>query len=302
MHGVEEQRRGSVDQQKRQREVRRHVGRDEPEQREEQEVEADSVAHEGDVRRVFGDYKGEVIDAADKLNQVNAAIPALNERAKLILALNDYMPNIENALNVASNDVPEAFPKINRGVDIASTGVNAGLQGLNDAQGYLPAIQQRVESYQEVVDRAQDANQNVNQRLEDNIQTEQQSAKRSGRYSNIQTSQISNNQSDDDDNEQHDSTVSSKDVNAMQSSLSESLLSLSNYADKQAESSQENSPASLQTSRSSHRRTSRYVNGTSLRSRCSRCIFSIYSLFYWAITRRFVTTFALSGNYFMGNR
>lgn len=149
------------------------------------------------------------------------------------------MPNIENALNVASNDVPEAFPKINRGVDIASTGVDAGLQGLKDAQGYLPAIQQRVESYQEVVDRAQDANQNVNQRLEDNIQTEQQSAKHSGRYSNIQTSQISNNQSDDDDNEQHDSTVSSKDVNAMQSSLSESLLSLSNYADKQAESSQE---------------------------------------------------------------
>ncbi len=199
----------------------------------------DQIDNYADRFRGLGDYKGEVIDAADKLNQVNAAIPALNERAKLILALNDYMPNIENALNVASNDVPEAFPKINRGVDIASTGVDAGLQGLNDAQGYLPAIQQRVESYQEVVDRAQDANQNVNQRLEDNIQTEQQSAKRSGRYSNIQTSQISNNQSDDDDNEQHDSTVSSKDVNAMQSSLSESLLSLSNYADKQAESSQE---------------------------------------------------------------
>ena len=199
----------------------------------------DQIDNYADRFRGLGDYKGEVIDAADKLNQVNAAIPALHERAKLILALNDYMPNIENALNVASNDVPEAFPKINRGVDIASTGVDAGLQGLNDAQGYLPAIQQRVESYQEVVDRAQDANQNVNQRLEDNIQTEQQSAKRSGRYSNIQTSQISNNQSDDDDNEQHDSTVSSKDVNAMQSSLSESLLSLSNYADKQAESSQE---------------------------------------------------------------
>ncbi|MBO1222356.1 YhgE/Pip domain-containing protein [Staphylococcus nepalensis] len=189
--------------------------------------------------RELDNYKGEVIDAADKLNQVNAAIPALNERAKLILALNDYMPNIENALNVASNDVPEAFPKINRGVDIASAGVDAGLQGLNDAQGYLPAIQQRVESYQEVVDNAQDANQNVNNRLQNNMQTEQQSTTVSDRYSNIKTSQISNNQSDNNENDQNETTVSSKDVSAMTSSLSESLLSLSNYTDKQAESSQE---------------------------------------------------------------
>lgn len=172
----------------------------------------DQIDDYADRFRELGDYKGEVIDAADKLNQVNAAIPALNERAKLILALNDYMPNIENALNVASNDVPEAFPKINRGVDIASAGVDAGLQGLNDAQGYLPAIQQRVESYQEVVDNAQDANQNVNNRLQNNMQTEQQSTTVSDRYSNIKTSQISNNQSDNNENDQNETTVSSKDV------------------------------------------------------------------------------------------
>lgn len=72
----------------------------------------DEIDNYADEFRALGNHKGEVIDAADKLNQVNAAIPTLNERAKLILALNDYMPNIENALNVASNDVPEAFPKL----------------------------------------------------------------------------------------------------------------------------------------------------------------------------------------------
>ena len=35
------------------------------------------------------------------------------------------MPNIERLLNVASNDVPAQFPKINKGVDIASEGIDA---------------------------------------------------------------------------------------------------------------------------------------------------------------------------------
>ena len=199
----------------------------------------DEIDNYADEFRALGNHKGEVIDAADKLNQVNAAIPTLNERAKLILALNDYMPNIENALNVASNDVPEAFPKINRGVDLASAGVDAGLQGLNEAQGYLPAVQQRVEGYQEVVDNAQEANQNANNRLQENVETEQQSSKGSDSYSNIKTSQISNGNSDNAGNNQNGTAISSEDVSAMESSLSKSLLSLSNYTDKQAESSQE---------------------------------------------------------------
>src|SRR5699024_6517568 len=145
--------------------------------------------------------------------------------------LNDYMPNIENALNVASNDVPEAFPKINRGVDIASAGVDAGLQGLNDAQGYLHAIQQRVESYQEVDENAQNSNQNDKYRLPNNMQTEQQSTTVSERYSNIKTSQIINNQNDNNEHAQNETTVISKDVSAMTSFLSESLLSPSNYTE-----------------------------------------------------------------------
>ena len=59
--------------------------------------------------RDLGKYKDNITDAQDKLNAVNAAVPALNERAKLILALNDYMPNIERLLNVAANDVPNQF-------------------------------------------------------------------------------------------------------------------------------------------------------------------------------------------------
>ena len=69
--------------------------------------------------RNLGNYKGDILDAQERLNQVNSSIPALNEKAKLIIALNNYMPNIERVLNVAANDVPAQFPKINRGVSIA---------------------------------------------------------------------------------------------------------------------------------------------------------------------------------------
>ena len=37
--------------------------------------------------------------------------------------MNEYMPNIEKLLDVA-NDIPAQFPKINRGVDIASEGLD----------------------------------------------------------------------------------------------------------------------------------------------------------------------------------
>ena len=43
---------------------------------------------------------------------MNAAIPSLNEKAKLILALNEYMPNIEKLLDVASNDIPAQFLRL----------------------------------------------------------------------------------------------------------------------------------------------------------------------------------------------
>ena len=53
------------------------------------------------IFRKLGNYKGDILDAQKKLNEVNGAIPQLNEKAKLILALNNYMPKIEKALNFA---------------------------------------------------------------------------------------------------------------------------------------------------------------------------------------------------------
>ena len=47
------------------------------------------------IFRKLGNYKGDILDAQKKLNEVNGAIPQLNEKAKLILALNNYMPKIE---------------------------------------------------------------------------------------------------------------------------------------------------------------------------------------------------------------
>ncbi|MCD8904184.1 YhgE/Pip domain-containing protein [Staphylococcus chromogenes] len=181
--------------------------------------------------RNLGRHKGDVLNAVDKLNQVNAAVPALNERAKLILALDAYMPNIKRALNVASNDVPNAFPRINRGVDVASQGVDAGLQGLNDAESYLNAIDQRLQHIQGNVQNAQNTNQNITNRLENNVQTAPQSA---SAHQHIQTAQMSTSSSDAPSG----STYDANDINAMESALSKALLTMSQQADTQAESSQ----------------------------------------------------------------
>ena len=64
------------------------------------------------IFRKLGNYKGDILDAQKKLNEVNGAIPQLNEKAKLILALNNYMPKIEKALNFAADDVPAQFLKL----------------------------------------------------------------------------------------------------------------------------------------------------------------------------------------------
>ncbi|ANZ34425.1 YhgE/Pip domain-containing protein [Staphylococcus carnosus] len=192
----------------------------------------DQIDNYADEFRSLNNYKGDVLNGVDKLNQVNSAIPALNEKAKLILALNEYMPNIRNALNVASNDVPQAFPRINRGVEIASNGVDRGLQGMNDARGYLSAINQRVDTYQGIVNEAQNRNQEVNNRLQDNLQTSPQSTSKTSE-NNIKFSPMST------DGNSNKTSFDSKDANAMDASLSKALLSLTQYTDQQAESTQE---------------------------------------------------------------
>lgn len=192
----------------------------------------DQIDNYADEFRSLNNYKGDVLNGVDKLNQVNSAIPALNEKAKLILTLNEYMPNIRNALNVASNDVPQAFPRINRGVEIASNGVDKGLQGMNDARGYLSAINQRVDTYQGIVNDAQNRNQEVNNRLQDNLQTSPQSTSKTSE-NNIKFSLMST------DGNSNKTSFDSEDANAMDSSLSKALLSLTQYTDQQTESTQE---------------------------------------------------------------
>ncbi|MET2742521.1 YhgE/Pip family protein [Staphylococcus caprae] len=191
--------------------------------------------------RDLGKYKDNITDAQDKLNAVNAAVPALNERAKLILALNDYMPNIERLLNVAANDVPNQFPKINKGVNIASQGIDVANDQLRDAQGYLTQAKQRVKDYQDAAGRAQDVNGAVNNDLRNQQSTAQQSAnqthKDAGRsYSNMHTSQVSTN---GDASPKGDTVLSDNDVKSMNTALTESLLSLSNQTDKQAQATQQ---------------------------------------------------------------
>ena len=73
--------------------------------------QADLDKYANDFRKL-GNYKGDILDAQKKLNEVNGAIPQLNEKAKLILALNNYMPKIEKALNFAADDVPAQFLKL----------------------------------------------------------------------------------------------------------------------------------------------------------------------------------------------
>ena len=151
------------------------------------------------------------------------------------------MPNIERLLNVAANDVPNQFPKINKGVNIASQGIDVANDQLTDAQGYLTQAKQRVKDYQDAAGRAQDVNGAVNNDLRNQQSTAQQSAnqthKDAGRsYSNMHTSQVSTN---GDASPKGDTVLSDNDVKSMNTALTESLLSLSNQTDKQAQATQQ---------------------------------------------------------------
>ncbi|XAP98143.1 YhgE/Pip domain-containing protein [Staphylococcus aureus] len=129
--------------------------------------QADLDKYANDFRKL-GNYKGDILDAQKKLNEVNGAIPQLNEKAKLILALNNYMPKIEKALNFAADDVPAQFPKINQGLNIASQGIDQANGQLNDAKGFVTEVRSRVGDYQDAIRRAQDLNRRNQQQIPQN--------------------------------------------------------------------------------------------------------------------------------------
>ncbi|HGO2376646.1 TPA: YhgE/Pip family protein [Staphylococcus aureus] len=129
--------------------------------------QADLDKYANDFRKL-GNYKGDILDAQKKLNEVNGAIPQLNEKAKLILTLNNYMPKIEKALNFAADDVPAQFPKINQGLNIASQGIDQANGQLNDAKGFVTEVRSRVGDYQDAIRRAQDLNRRNQQQIPQN--------------------------------------------------------------------------------------------------------------------------------------
>ncbi|HEA4019543.1 YhgE/Pip domain-containing protein [Staphylococcus aureus] len=129
--------------------------------------QADLDKYANDFRKL-GNYKGDILDAQKKLNEVNGAIPQLNEKAKLILALNNYMPKIEKALNFAADDVPAQFPKINQGLNIASQGIDQANGQLNDAKGFVTQVRSRVGDYQDAIRRAQYLNRRNQQQIPQN--------------------------------------------------------------------------------------------------------------------------------------
>lgn len=179
-------------------------------------------------------YKEDVLDAQDKLNDVNAAVPALNEKAKLILALDAYLPNIERFLDVAANDIPQQFPKINRGVDLVSSGLDSTEGRLNDADNYLTAAKQRVGDYQDTASRAQEVNGQVNSNLQQNGLSQQSS----NTSENDKTYHIEPLSNDSESSPDNGDILSDNDVKAMNTSLSEGLLALSKQSDVQTEAAQ----------------------------------------------------------------
>ncbi|MBO1199017.1 YhgE/Pip domain-containing protein [Staphylococcus simiae] len=200
--------------------------------------------------RNLGNYKGDILSAQQKLNDVNAAIPELNEKAKLILALNAYMPKIEKALNFAADDVPNAFPKINQGVNLASQGISVADRQLEDAKGFVAQVNDRAGDYKDAVGRAQQYNQNVQQDLQQNqssntldanqqatnTTTQSAKAKSAGRsYSDLKTTPVSTTDTESNNN----GTLSNKDVKSMDIALTESLLALSNNMNTQAKATQQ---------------------------------------------------------------
>ncbi|EHS7140037.1 YhgE/Pip domain-containing protein [Staphylococcus pseudintermedius] len=136
----------------------------------------DQIDQYADKFRALDQYKDDAVTATERLNQLNASIPAINERAKLIVSLNQAMPDIERVLQVASG-VPNHFPEINDGVDRAIAGTDQALVKLNEIQQLLPAVEQRVNVLQNGVDRGRVVNQAVGENARNATTTTPQSTR-----------------------------------------------------------------------------------------------------------------------------
>lgn len=217
--------------------------------------QADLDKYANDFRKL-GNYKGDILDAQKKLNEVNGAIPQLNEKAKLILALNNYMPKIEKALNFAADDVPAQFPKINQGLNIASQGIDQANGQLNDAKGFVTQVRSRVGDYQDAIRRAQDLNRRNQQQIPQNSAANNETSNSAPAAGNgvastppsgdtAPNNNVPQNTAPNSNNAPVSTTPQStsgkKDVKSMEAALTGSLLSLSNNLDTQAKAAQKDS-------------------------------------------------------------
>ena len=136
----------------------------------------DKIDQYADQFRNAGQYKDEVMRAVRGLNRLNESMPAIRERAQLVVGLNEFMPRIERALNKASQ-VPQAFPEINNGVHLALDGTEKGLNMLNDVQGRIPDLHKKLDHYNKLLDDAKRANKDAEKRAQDALKKAQQKDK-----------------------------------------------------------------------------------------------------------------------------
>ncbi|MGK9044451.1 YhgE/Pip domain-containing protein [Mammaliicoccus vitulinus] len=126
--------------------------------------------HQGDIDHYknefesLGNYKGDINNGVEKINEVNGKMGEINQAAQLIMTLNSKMPEIENSLSKVSK-VQEQFPKINKGVPQGIEATENALVALNQAEQYLPKLNNKLDKYEAGAKKAQQKTEKANDKL-----------------------------------------------------------------------------------------------------------------------------------------
>lgn len=126
--------------------------------------------HQGDIDHYknefesLGNYKGDINNGVEKINEVNGKMGEINQAAQLITTLNSKMPEIESALSKVSK-VQEQFPKINKGVPQGIEATEKALVALNQAEQYLPKLNNKLDKYEADAKKAQQKTEKANDKL-----------------------------------------------------------------------------------------------------------------------------------------
>lgn len=200
----------------------------------------DQLDEKADQFRNLENYKDEAVNALERLNQLNASVPAINERAQLVVSLDRMMPNIERALQTVHQAKKDRIAFINDGVDLAIAGTQKGLQDLNDASERLPVIEARVNAFGEVIDRAQTANNDFANALNNNQTTNNavQTTPQSSQGTDYKVTPLSTSNDVNLDPLPDGRVITEEDANAMTSAYSSALEGVNSAAKSQVEAAQ----------------------------------------------------------------